>query len=76
MSTIARLFARAEGDKSLDRACTALRRQRKPIRQMVHRAVLLKHLRLLAPVLKQVVQALAPRDADTDADARSHSLAH
>ena len=38
------LTARAALDPGLERCCVALRRQRKPIRQHIHRCILLKHV--------------------------------
>lgn len=58
----ARLRERAQGDENLERCCIAMRRQRKPIRQHIHRTVLLRYIHHITPVVVQVTQLLQAED--------------
>lgn len=68
----ARLRERAELDENLERCCVALRRQRKPIRQQIHRTILLRYVQHVAPVVNQVRSKLeavgVAEDNDGDED--------
>ena len=46
-------------DENLERCCVALRRQRKPIRQQIHRMILLNYVRQIAPIVGQVCSLAA-----------------
>jgi hypothetical protein len=53
---------------NLERCCIAMRRQRKPIRQHIHRAILLKHLKKIRPMVEQIRVKLQQNPAADSAD--------
>ncbi len=59
-----RLSSRAAVDPGLERCCVALRRQRKPIRQHIHRCILLKHVNRMRAIAEQISSKLCADEGE------------